>query len=113
MATVVVTKAHATLGSDVLDVSGTVDGAPVIAQGWVSATSNFYPPDDYCPGNGSHMLAPAGPNNDPPEHRCDTLHLLDGSLPRAMTRDEKMAYCESLLAAAAPQTPPTPVDIFA
>lgn len=74
---VVVTGAN-DLGADVLEVLGTVNGEAVRATGWVSAMTNFYPPEAY--GEDGHRKAKAKP--------------------RAMTDAEKLVYMKSLLSPA-------------
>lgn len=79
--------------ADVLQVTGSVhdpsrdtvddQGNPVtftrevVANGWVSATTHYYPPEDY-DTNGN---------------------LVPGATPRAMTDAEKTTYCTNLLIA--------------
>ena len=67
------------LGNDVLLVEGTVDGTPVRAQGWVSATTNHFDADAY--GADGHRKA--------------------GAKARAMTRSERTQYHGRLLLEAA------------
>lgn len=73
-------------GDDVLRVEGTLDGEAATAYGWVTATTNYYPPDAY----------------------ADDGHLVDGAKARAMKKGELRDYCTRLLADAAPpaETPP-------
>lgn len=77
----------ATDGSDILTVYGTDEnGAEVSATGWISATTNYYPPSDY------------GADG----------HLIDGAEPHEMSPDELRAYCQGLLDATVPPTPSPP-----
>ena|ERR1700722_2531237 len=57
----------------------TVFGRDITARGWVSATTHFYPPEDYYTDSDG------------------VLHLVAGATPRAMTTEEKQAYCTDLL----------------
>jgi len=85
MASTAVVTSATDAGNDVLLVAGTVDkgdgdGAqPVDARGWVSATTHYYPPDQY---TGTPLM------------------LVPTATPRAMTADEATAYEQSLLMAA-------------
>ena len=72
---------------DRLEVRGTLDGAPVVAWGWVSATTNHYAPKDYDEASGQ---------------------VRDGAEPRAMTPVELRKYCVSLLRATVPTPPAAP-----
>jgi hypothetical protein len=74
-------------GDDRLEVRGTVDGQPVVAWGWVSATTNHYGPADY------------GPDG----------HLIAGATARSMTQDELRAYGRSLIL---PPPPPVAHPLF-
>jgi hypothetical protein len=70
---------------DVLEVHGTDDqGSDVSAFGWISATTNYFPPSDYNP-DGSRV---------------------DAAQPRPMTSDELRAYCQQLLDDTVPPAPP-------
>lgn len=71
---------------DALLVSGRIDGEPVEARGWISATVNHYDPGQY-DANGN---------------------LLDGAKPRPMTDAEILGYCARVLAeSASPATSAT------
>jgi hypothetical protein len=75
------------VGDDVLRVTGQVDGEPVEARGWLSATTNHYPPTAYAADG----------------------HLKDGAKSQKMTEAQVRAYCRGLLLeAAAAQAEPTP-----
>lgn len=85
---------------DVARITGDWNGRPIEAFGWVSATEHYYPPESYCPGDGSHIIQSAQPDAKPfpiPEIKCYQLHLINGAVPRAMTNAEKLAYYQSLL----------------
>lgn len=75
---------------DVLEVVGTVghegqdDAQEISAHGWVSATTHYYPPEDY----------------------DENGNLIEGATPRNMTDEEKQAYYVSLLTAAYNGLPP-------
>jgi hypothetical protein len=85
-----VTLTKVTVDGDLLTVEGTdSEGNPVIAAGWQSAMSNYYPPTSY-DGDGN---------------------LVDGATARAMTAKEQKAYWQSLLDAATP-TGSSPVVLF-
>jgi hypothetical protein len=79
------------LGADQLLVRGTVDGVTdpdgnlivIEARGWVSATTNYYPPASYNPDG----------------------TLKSGATARAMTAAERLAYARQLVQAAAPAAP--------
>lgn len=84
MASTVVITSAVDAGNDRLEVTGTVDNGDgsgpraVIASGWVSATTHYYPPDQY---TGTPLM------------------LISGATPRAMTTEEQLAYEEALLLA--------------
>jgi hypothetical protein len=93
-------------GSDVLLVKGERDGEPIQAQGWVSAMANHFPPDAFCPGDGSHVLGKTAKSG---KVVCSDLHRDDRDA-REMTAKEKRAYCLSLLAEQNPP-PPKPISL--
>lgn len=82
--------------SDLLLVEGLVDEVPVQASGWVTAMTNFYPPEAYIQGDDGGLV------------------LVDAATARPMTDSEKMVYWQSLLAAVAPapEVAPEPVVLF-
>jgi len=62
------------------------DGNPLYATGWVSATTNYFPPSDYdADGN-----------------------LVEGAQPRAMSPEEIGAYARALIVEQNPQVQPAP-----
>jgi methylaspartate ammonia-lyase len=89
-------------GDDVLLVRGKVDGQPVEARGWVSATTNHYRSSDYHPAGHSDPNV-AG-------------HLREGAEPQPMTTRQVRDYCRRLLLEAAggvvPAEPPEPTRIL-
>lgn len=78
------------VGGDVLTVSATLTNEqgvfPVRVSGWLSATTNYFPPDAY---------------GEPDE--AGNAHRTDGATARAMTKAEKQAYYVALLDAAFPE----------
>lgn len=82
-------------GDDVLEAVGLDnDGVEHRATGWVSATTNYYPPGSYTSDG----------------------ELVDGAKPRAMTADEIGAYALGLLEetyAPAPTLAPAPIAFTA
>lgn len=87
---------------DVLLVRGTVDGEPVEARGWLSATRNHVCESDF------EEVKPGC------KHRCAGRHHKVGAKPREMTKAEARAYCERLLreAVAPAAATPAPVKLF-
>jgi len=67
-------------GNDVLEVEGVIEGKRVAAQGWVSATTNHYDPND--------------------DHDDGTRRA--NAKPRALTPEETLEYARGLLQAAVP-----------
>lgn len=85
------------MGADVLRVTATsvdAEGEPrtVTADGWVSATTNYYPPHAYDPATGNRR-----PQWEDPDGSGNLT-----SDPRDMTAVEVEAYCRALIDAAYP-----------
>ncbi len=100
--------ASTTALDDVLTVRGTVDGKQVTAQGWVSAMTNHYDPHAY--GEDGHLLHEYEKDDYKKTPRVARIKVSS----REMTADEKRAYCERLLVAAAPHLKAAPqrVQLF-
>lgn len=62
-------------GNDILFVEAVYNGKKYEAQGWISAMTNYYSPDQY-DQNGM---------------------LIEGATPREMTKEEKQIYCKNLI----------------
>ncbi len=84
------------VGNDILRVTATVDPDPnnpeadpvtVTADGWVSATVNYYPPQAYNPTTGNRH-----PQWEDPEGSGQFVDQ-----PRPMTPGEVDAYCRTLI----------------
>lgn len=88
-ATVVVLRVCACASTDRLLVEGEVNGAPITARGWRSATLQHFEASAY------------GPDG----------HRLPGAEPRAMTRDEVLEYARGLLRIEAGAAAATPEDL--